>query len=247
MSTTTTRLSDLPENITVQMPQQQQHYPQQQHQQQQQHQGFTSVQSGDNNNSNNVNVPTYTPMNIHPNPYGNSPQPGVMQPPIQQQQQQYDSAGNNNNTSPQYPLPSRDIPMNIGGFTHDESIKPNYVPMPIASPHNIDYLTEYSRNVNPALRGQDTSRKQITNADMWIGEIRLPLLIAMLFFVFQMPVVQMIIFRKFAFLSMIDNDGQPNLQALLMRSILFGGAFYIITRTIGLTAIIGSQLATTTK
>lgn len=238
MSNTTTRLSDLPENITIQMPQQLQ--------QQQQHPGFTGVQQTIGDSNNNVSVPTYTPMNIHPNPYGNSPQPGVMQPPMhqnqhqsQQQQQPYDSS-----SGPQYPLPSRDIPMNIGGFTHDESIKPNYIPMPVAAP---DYLSEYGRNVNPALRSQDASRNQITNADMWISEIRLPLMIAMLFFVFQMPVVQMFIFRKFAFLSMIDNDGQPNLQALLIRSILFGGAFYIITRTIGLTAIIGSQFATTTK
>ena len=128
--------------------------------------------------------------------------------------------------------------------------------------HHVEELKKYDHIYIHCKRGgraqtafQILSGSGLTNLvcisdagmDMWISEIRLPLLIAMLFFVFQMPVVQMLIFRKFAFLSMIDNDGQPNLQALLLRSILFGGAFYIITRTIGLTAIIGSQFATQTK
>ena len=39
-------------------------------------------------------------------------------------------------------IPTRDIPMNPNEFTHDEQIKPNYIPQP--PPNERDYIRDYS-------------------------------------------------------------------------------------------------------
>jgi len=67
---------------------------------------------------------TYVPMNIHPNPYGNSIQPDMMPPPEYQttqlkndfvppEQQQVLQ------NMPQMRLPSRDIPMDQAAYQQD--------------------------------------------------------------------------------------------------------------------------------
>ena len=98
MAEYTTRISDLPENITIQMPVQSTGF--------QQGRG-----TGDSDNMN------YVPLNIHPNPYGIQDD---VQIPYPQQSMGSDKA--------QLRLPSRDIPIVPTMYTNDEEIQPNYIP-----------------------------------------------------------------------------------------------------------------------
>lgn len=100
MAEYTTRISDLPENITIQMPVQ-----------------STGLQQNRGNGDNeNIN---YVPLNIHPNPYGIQDD---MQLPLPQQSMASEK--------PQLRLPSRDIPTVPTFYTNDEEIQPNYIPKP---------------------------------------------------------------------------------------------------------------------
>ena len=91
-------------------------------------------------------------------------------------------------------LPSRDIPMNTSGLSADPQVMPNYVPPP--PPQHTDYIKNYEQTsdmVNNYNRG-----KQINSSlDDMYNEIQTPLLLAVLYFLFQLP-----FFKKFLYTYM---------------------------------------------
>ena len=83
-------------------------------------------------------------------------------------------------------LPSRDIPMDTNQIQSDESIKPNFVPQ-----ENVetDYITKH-QTTEEIIR-QNQNKVDISNQwDQLYKELNLPILIASLFFIFQLPIVQ---------------------------------------------------------
>ena len=83
-------------------------------------------------------------------------------------------------------LPSRDIPMDTNQIQQDESIKPNFVPQ-----ENVqtDYITKH-QTTEEIIR-QNQNKAYISNQwDELYKELNLPILIASLFFIFQLPIVQ---------------------------------------------------------
>lgn len=83
-------------------------------------------------------------------------------------------------------LPSRDIPIDTNQIQSDESIKPNFVPQ-----ENVetDYITKH-QTTEEIIR-QNQNKADISNQwDQLYKELNLPILIASLFFIFQLPVVQ---------------------------------------------------------
>lgn len=80
------------------------------------------------------------------------------------------------------------------------------------------------------MREYEKKKRQENRLDMIFTELQTPLLIAILFFIFQMPVVNTMIFKKFSFLSIYNMDGNFNLSGLLFKSLLFASAFYSISR-----------------
>ena len=200
----TTRLADLPENITIQ--------PQQ--------------RSGPQDEMGN----TYVPINVHPNPYGIPQQDSTMPLPQQtsqnrgQQQQQYDPMAELQNL-PQQRLPSRDIPMNQLQFQHDEEIQPNYVPR---AKLTSDYIREYEAASEEALRTHEREVRREKTAGNLFSDLQVPILIAVLYFIFQMPVVTTLLYKYFSFLTIHNADGNLNFTGLLLKSALFGSLFYMM-------------------
>jgi hypothetical protein len=225
METTTTRISDLPENITM------------------------SGGGGGGEMST-----QYAPINIHPNPYGNSTQ----NPPFMPNPQQA-SSGPKNNFSynggsaaaipPQVPgpqsqylseeqqmyikqmqnqrLPSRDIPRDQTIYTQDDEIKPNYIPKPIMV---NDYVREQQQTTENNMREYEEKKRRENRLDAIITEFQTPVFVALLFFIFQMPIINTMIFKKFSFLSLYNDDGNFNLNGLILKSALFGSMFYGIMK-----------------
>jgi hypothetical protein len=200
----TTRLADLPENITIQ--------PQQR-----------SMPQDEMGN-------TYVPINVHPNPYGIPQQDSTMPLPQQtsqnrgQQQQQYDPMVELQNL-PQQRLPSRDIPMNQLQFQHDEEIQPNYVPR---AKLTSDYIREYEAASEEALRTHEREVRREKTADNLFSDLQVPILIAVLYFIFQMPIVTTLLYKYFSFLTIHNADGNMNFTGLLLKSALFGSIFYLM-------------------
>ena len=193
-------------------------------------------------------LPTnYIPINVHPNPYGISAQNPIMPLPQQttgQQQQQSQQPpqyqqmnyiGQPTQTQQFMPqehqqqrLPSRDIPRDTTGYIQDEQIQPNYIPK---STVQNDYVREHEDTTEKNMREYEQKKRQENRLDMIFTELQTPILIAILFFIFQMPVVNTMIFKKFSFLSIYNMDGNFNLSGLLFKSLLFASAFYSITKT----------------
>ena len=214
MSETTTRISDLPENITLQ----------------------PNMSNGGGGGGGSQSLQnTYMPMNIHPNPYGpqdgnptpinpsmqqnqQPPQYSQQQPPQFAQQQPPQFA-----QQPQYKLPSRDIPMDTLQHSHDEQIKPNYIPNTRLS---SDYVLDYEK-VNETKNKITNEIKHKTRfIDNVMVELQTPIFISILFFIFQMPIINSCMLKYLSFLLIYNEDGNFNFYGILLKSMLFGALFY---------------------
>ena len=205
-----TRISDLPENITMQ------------------------VQPGQGQGQ--ENATNYVPLNIHPNPYGideavpnRIPLP-QSSPPRNEQSIQSNQLPTQYNPDPlagmpQQTLPMRDIPMNTHEYTQDVEMIPNYIPkVKLTS----DYIKEYeAASEVTRKRHEDKKCQERTNNDLF-SSLQIPILVAILYFIFQMPIVNTLFRKYLSFLSLYKEDGNFNLSGLLLKSSLFGSLFYMI-------------------
>ncbi len=123
-------------------------------------------------------------------------------------------------------LPSRDIPMNTTNITADPQVVPNYVPPP--PPQNSDYIKNFEQTsdmINTYNRG-----KQINNSlDDMYNEIQTPLLLAVLYFLFQLPFFKKFLYTYLPFL--FSNDGNYNLNGFVFISVVFGMLFHFLMKT----------------
>jgi len=117
-------------------------------------------------------------------------------------------------------LPSRDIPMTTSGHSTDPQIQPNYVPPP---QNNIDYIKNYEQT-SDMINDYNKNQKHQNSLDDMYNEIQTPLLLAVLYFLFQLP-----FFRKFLFRylpALFSSDGNLNINGFLFTSVLFGLLYY---------------------
>ena len=121
-------------------------------------------------------------------------------------------------------LPSRDIPQNTQSLTQDAYIKPNYVP----PPSNTDYINDSSDASEYINKYQHET--QIKNSlDNIYDELQTPLLMSILYFLFQLPIMKKTLFKYIPFLC--HNDGNYNLNGLLFTAIAFGFLFFSLSKT----------------
>lgn len=194
----------------------------------------------------------YSPMNIHPNPYGNPAVPVTMpQQTASAPRHGGEMAANVYSMSAAQPqhipappqaqylsedqirlmqqqrLPSRDIPQDTTQYSQDEQVQPNYIPRANVS---SDFVRDYEKVTDKNLREYENKKKRENKLDKLVTEFQTPILIAVLFFLFQMPIVNSMIFKKFSFLSIINDDGHFNTSGLLMKSAIFGGLYYLVVK-----------------
>ena len=120
-------------------------------------------------------------------------------------------------------LPSRDISQNTQSLTQDAYVKPNYVP----PPNNVDYIND---NDAELYISKFQREEQIKNSlDSAYDEFQTPLLLAILYFLFQLPIVKKTMFKYIPFLC--HNDGNYNLNGLIFASAMFGFLYYSLSKT----------------
>ena len=253
MANSTTRISELPENITTQIQQPSFNMPYQgqgigQGMGQGQGIGQGPSQPFQNTQVDSMGQNTYVPINIHPNPYGVPPQPPNGLPPPQgspprgqgpgpspgpnYQDPQYQGQSNQMDqyTDPtgghgQQRLPSRDIPMNQLEYQQDEAIQANYVPK---AKLTSDYIKEYELASENAMRQHEQNKYRERVAGDLFSQLQVPILIAIMYFIFQMPIVNTIFRKYLSFLSIYHEDGNFNFMGLLLKSMMFGSVFFSI-------------------
>jgi hypothetical protein len=118
-------------------------------------------------------------------------------------------------------LPSRDIPMNTDSITNDPRTQPNYVP----PPEMRDYINHYNNDMQ---RYEHTERTQ-HSLDALYDELQTPLLLAVLYFLFQLPFFKKTIFKYLPFFC--NMDGNYNFNGLMFTCGLFGFIYYSLSKT----------------
>jgi len=224
MSTSTTRIAELPENITmqVQQPSYQANGSSLQQQIPHQMQGNVAAQAQQNQQvqSGEIGQNNYVPINIHPNPYGNNPpeqSPSGMPLPEPSPQR------GQTMEEPQYALPSRDIPINTLDYQQDATARPNHVPkVKLTS----DYIREYEAASEKALMEHEQTKYREAATQDWFSQLQIPIFVAVLYFVFQMPIMNTLLRKYFTFLTIYHEDGNFNFMGLVLKSMLFGSLFY---------------------
>ena len=121
-------------------------------------------------------------------------------------------------------LPSRDIPQNTQTLTQDAYIQPNYVPPPT----NTDYIND-QRDASEYINSYGKEEQMKNSLDAVYDELQTPLLISILYFLFQLPILKQILFKYIPLLC--HNDGNYNLNGLLFTSVAFGFLFFSLSKT----------------
>ena len=122
-------------------------------------------------------------------------------------------------------LPARDIPQNQEGLTRDHQMKPNYIP----SNENVDYIREHQNNED-IIREYARRQQKTDSLDNMYNELQIPILIAVLYFSFQLPIVRKNLFKFLP--SLFSKDGNPNLSGYIANSLIFAGLYFGLTKGI---------------
>ena len=118
-------------------------------------------------------------------------------------------------------LPSRDIPQNTASINNDVNVQPNYIP-----PNNNDYIANH---VTPDEIIQQNREKEVINdkTEEFYETIQMPLLVGLLFFIFQLPFIRKNLFIYLP--SLFNKDGNPNLSGYLFNSAIFALLYFSFT------------------
>jgi hypothetical protein len=122
-------------------------------------------------------------------------------------------------------LPSRDIPQNQQHLSQDVQIQPNFIPPPETP---VDYIRQQQTN-DEIIRAQAQKQEKKNTFDIWFDELQTPVLIGILFFMFQLPVIQKQLCRMLP--SLFNKDGHPSLSGYVFTSISFASAYYFLVKS----------------
>lgn len=118
-------------------------------------------------------------------------------------------------------LPSRDIPMSQSSVHMDTHADPNFVPVQ----PNVDYISTQQNEE----QYKEHMRRNMNKKDNWdviYDQLQVPVLISLLFFLFNLPYFKKLLASNFVFL--FQKDGNYNIYGFAFVSMLFGLFYYIL-------------------
>lgn len=122
-------------------------------------------------------------------------------------------------------LNSVDFPKESVEIVTDNAITPNYIPPPTNPRVNTDYIKE-DTDMPTIISTQNCKIKNKQLFDNIYDEIQMPLIVSVLFFMFQLPVLKQYLYNNFKMFHYAD--GSMNLIGNVSFSILFGILYYIV-------------------
>ena len=121
-------------------------------------------------------------------------------------------------------LPSRDIPMNTINEVTDKQVQPNFVPE-----NKTDYIQQHD-TAQTIYEKQLAKERTKVRQDEIYDELQTPIMIAIMFLLSQLPVVNKTLFRYIP--TLFVKDGTPSFGGHLFKSISFGVFYFVIMRLI---------------
>jgi hypothetical protein len=122
-------------------------------------------------------------------------------------------------------LPSRDIPQTTQNLTHDPQIIPTFIP----STSNSDYILQQEQN-SQIIDDYNRHYQHASSLDRMYDELQIPILIGVIYFLFQLPIFKTYLF-KFA-PALFMKDGNINIYGYIFTSILFALTYFLLSKTV---------------
>lgn len=122
-------------------------------------------------------------------------------------------------------LPSRDIPQTTNHILQDNQIKPNYIP----EESSIDYIANHD-TTQDIIRNNKNEQDTMDSLEKLYQEFQMPLLISIMYFMYQLPAVRIYLHKIIP--NLFGKDGNPNLYGYIFNSIFFGMMYYFILKLI---------------
>jgi hypothetical protein len=191
-----TRIADLPENMV-------------------QSNGSMGEGLGKNN---------YTPINIHPNPYGNET-PDIHSIPFPQKDHRESRSHDLGEPQQHHRLPSRDIPMDTTIYSQDEEIRANRIPS--SKKQMKDYIKKYEEDSEVIIKEHEKGKYRKIIIDKIQSEFIVPFMVAILYFISMMSFISSIMYKYLEKLGIYNDDGSLNVYGMTFKSFLFGGIYWV--------------------
>lgn len=191
--------------------------------------GFGSSTNGSMNGL--MANPQYQPLNVHSNPYG-IPEPTDRQLPsikVGDKSRMPSMGGGMGGFQGQgIPMPnpemhSRDVPIDTTMYQQDEQSIPTHVP---SQKLTIDYLREYETKLAEMTAEHKKEKHQTAMITSLYDEIQIPILIGVLFFMFQLPFINGLLFKYLGTMGLYGEDGNMNFNGIVFKSFLFGLCYF---------------------
>ena len=122
-------------------------------------------------------------------------------------------------------LPSRDIPMDTLQHTQDPNNNTDYIPPP-----QMNNYIENDMSLEKAIEENLLKNDNKEYYEKLYDELQTPLIISILFFIFQLPVFHKMFKKHFSFF--ITPEGSVTLSGHIFRCMIVGGFYYSTNRLI---------------
>jgi hypothetical protein len=106
-------------------------------------------------------------------------------------------------------------------------ITPNFIPQPTRNNDENDYIRNY-QETEDIINEYNSGIEQKNSLDDIYNEIQVPILLAVLYFLFQLPFFRKFLFSYFPIL--FSKDGNLNLNGYIFMSTLFGILYYLLNK-----------------
>lgn len=118
-------------------------------------------------------------------------------------------------------LPQRDVPQSQNHLTHDSQVRANYIP-----PAGADYIGAGPTSEDMMLQ-HAAKQKAHDTGDRTLDMLQMPIILSILYFAFQMPIIRKFAYDKLTFL--FSKDGNPTTAGSAIASVAFAGAYTTLT------------------
>jgi hypothetical protein len=171
---------------------------------------------------------------------GGGPTQPQMQPPAPNIMNEMISGLQRASASGMTALPSRDIPMTTSNMMNDAQIKPNFIPNPQAQVQHANqygprpmpsnnYIEEHEQDMTSEEKYRK-SQSESSNAENIYKLMQVPIVVGILYFVFQLPVMRKYVLKFIP--SVFNSDGNYNISGLVFMSSLFAASFFGLSKVL---------------
>ena len=126
-------------------------------------------------------------------------------------------------------LASRDIPIDTLPIQQDVETSPNFVPE--VSEERKNYIPDED-DLETIVKKQNIKTNHQNNIENMYNELQTPILLGVLYFLFQLPIFKKLLYQTFP--SLFMNDGNLSINGYIFYSSLFSIVFYFLNRLVGI-------------